>query len=149
MPPHAPPEYRPADERANLEQPRASDACARGLRPREDLEHVVRGDVQVGSWTGEPLIRDLDRIDGGRDEGAPPGRDRLLEPHLIGLHEAGEPLLAAYQTGGTSRSGVVPGWRTFITTPSITVEVTDERFPGPRSDLNVAAHNMLEIFARA
>ena len=77
------------------------------------------------------------------------GRDRVVEPHLLGLHEAGEPLLVAYQTGGTSRSGVVPGWRTFITTSIDTVEITDERFPGPRSDLNVAAHNMLDIFARA
>jgi hypothetical protein len=77
------------------------------------------------------------------------GRDRLVEPHLLGLHEAGEPLLVAYQTGGTSRSGVVPGWRTFITTSIDSVEITDEQFPGRRSDLNVAAHTMLDIFARA
>jgi hypothetical protein len=77
------------------------------------------------------------------------GRDRLIEPHLLGIHEAGEPLLVAYQTAGTSQSGVVRGWRTFITTSIDTVEVTDETFPGPRSDLNVAAHAMLEIFARA
>jgi hypothetical protein len=77
------------------------------------------------------------------------GRDRLIEPHLIGIHEAGEPLLVAYQTGGTSQSGGVPGWRTFITTSIDTVEIADETFAGPRSDLNVAAHSMLEIFARA
>jgi hypothetical protein len=77
------------------------------------------------------------------------GRDRLIEPHMVGLHEAGEPLLVAYQTGGTSRSGVVPGWRTFITTSIDSVEITEEQFPGPRSDLNLALHNMLEIFARA
>jgi len=77
------------------------------------------------------------------------GRDRLVEPHLLGLHEAGEPLLVAYQTGGTSRSGAVPGWRTFITTSIDAVEITEEQFPQPRSDLNVAAHRMLEIFARA
>ena len=77
------------------------------------------------------------------------GRDRLIEPHLVGIHEAGEPLLVAYQTAGTSQSGAVPGWRSFITTSIETVEVTDEVFPGPRSDLNVAAHSMLEICARA
>jgi hypothetical protein len=77
------------------------------------------------------------------------GRDRLLEPHLMGLHEAGEPLLVAYQTGGDSRSGDLPGWRTFITTSIDTVEITEERFAEPRSDLSVSAHNMLEIFARA
>jgi len=77
------------------------------------------------------------------------GRDRLVEPHLLGLHEAGEPLLVAYQTGGTSRRGAVPGWRTFITTSIDAVQITEEQFPQPRSDLNVAAHRMLEIFARA
>ena len=77
------------------------------------------------------------------------GRDRLIEPHLLGLHEAGEPMLVAYQTGGTSQSGDLPGWRTFITTAMGDVEVTDQSFPGPRSDLNPASHTMLEIFARA
>ena len=28
------------------------------------------------------------------------GRDRVIEPQLIGIHEAGEPMLVAYQTGG-------------------------------------------------
>ena len=77
------------------------------------------------------------------------GRDRVVEPQLIGIHEAGEPMLVAYQTGGTSQSGDVPGWRTFITTSVEDVEVTDERFPGPRGDLDATAHRMIEVFARA
>ena len=40
------------------------------------------------------------------------GLRRTVEPHLIGMHEAGEPLLVGYQTGGFSGSGEVPGWRT-------------------------------------
>ena len=77
------------------------------------------------------------------------GHDRVVEPQLVGIHEAGEPMLVAYQTGGTSRSGTVPGWRTFITTSVEEVEVTDEHFPGPRGDFDLRAHRMIEVFARA
>jgi hypothetical protein len=77
------------------------------------------------------------------------GRDRIIEPHLLGIHEAGEPILVAYQTGGTSESGDVPGWRTFISTAVDEVELTGQQFPGARSDLSAAAHPMIEIFARA
>jgi hypothetical protein len=77
------------------------------------------------------------------------GRDRVIEPQLIGIHEAGEPMLVAYQTAGESQSGDVPGWRTFITTSVEQVEVTDERFTGPRGDLNLGAYRMIEVFARA
>ncbi len=77
------------------------------------------------------------------------GHERIVEPQVIGLHEAGEPLLVGYQTGGTSQSGTLPGWRTFITTSIEAVEVTEERFASARMDLNVGAHGMQEIFARA
>ena len=50
---------------------------------------------------------------------------------------------------GASRSGDVPGWRTFITTSMEDVEILDQTFPGPRSDLRGSSHPMLEIFARA
>jgi hypothetical protein len=77
------------------------------------------------------------------------GHDRTVEPHLLGLHEAGEPLLVAYQTGGTSQTGQIPGWRTFITTSLEDVAINDLHFPGPRADLVVEKHRMIEIFARA
>jgi len=77
------------------------------------------------------------------------GRERTVEPHLLGIHEAGEPILVAYQTGGASGSGDVPGWRSFISTAVDEVELTGQHFPGPRSDLNAAAHPMIEVFARA
>ena len=76
-------------------------------------------------------------------------RERTLEPHLLGIHEAGEPLLVAYQTGGASHSGDLPGWRTFVTTSIEDVEITNETFPGPRGDLTVSAQRMIEVFARA
>ncbi len=96
---------------------------------------------------GERLVRAIleHRLVGFRYQ----GRERIVEPHLLGLHEAGEPMLVAYQTAGASRSGDVPGWRTFITTSMEDVEILDQTFPGPRSDMRASSQPMLEIFARA
>lgn len=77
------------------------------------------------------------------------GLRRTVEPHMIGIHEAGEPLLVAYQTGGLSGSGEVPGWRTFVTTEIESVDAEGGTFPGPRPDFAPEAHAMTEIFARA
>jgi hypothetical protein len=77
------------------------------------------------------------------------GHERVVEPHLLGLHEAGEPMLVAYQTSGGSQSGQVPGWRTFITTSIEDVVIDDQHFPGPRGDLAGNTQRMIEIFARA
>ena len=76
------------------------------------------------------------------------GLRRVAEPHLVGIHEAGEPMVAAYQTGGFSHSGDLPGWRTFITTKVESVEPQEERFT-PRSDCERMAEGMVEVFARA
>jgi predicted DNA-binding transcriptional regulator YafY len=115
------------------------------MRERHQAEETAHPIHELS--TGERLVRAIldHRVARIRYQ----GRDRTVEPHLLGLHEAGEPMLVAYQTGGTSRSGEVSGWRTFITTAIDEIELLDERFPGPRSDLNLAAHSMLEIFARA
>jgi hypothetical protein len=77
------------------------------------------------------------------------GHPRTVEPQLVGLHENGEPLLVAFQTGGTSGTGAVPGWRTFRTSDMDAVEVGEESFPGLRLDFVLASHPMAEIFARA
>lgn len=77
------------------------------------------------------------------------GLRRTVEPHLIGTHEAGEPLLVAFQTGGESTSGEVPGWRTFNTVEMESVEIAAEVFPGPRPGFTPPRHAMVEIFARA
>ena len=75
------------------------------------------------------------------------GLRRVVEPHLVGIHEAGEPMVAAFQTGGFSHSGDLPGWRTFITAKVESVDPRDERFD-PRSDCERMAEGMVEIFAR-
>ena len=76
------------------------------------------------------------------------GLRRVVEPHLVGIHENGEPMAAAFQTGGFSHSGDVPGWRTFITTKVESVDPRDETF-APRSDCERMAEGMVEVFARA
>jgi hypothetical protein len=96
---------------------------------------------------GERLIRAI--LDHRVVEFAYQGYRRTVEPYLLGLHEAGEPLLLGYQIGGFSQSGEIPGWRTFVTTAVDGVEVTDRSFAGPPSDFNPYGHSMLEIFARA
>ena len=77
------------------------------------------------------------------------GHPRTVEPQLLGIHENGESLLVAFQTGGSSATGSVPGWRTFKTLEMDAVEIGDETFPGLRLDFEVASHPMVEIFARA
>jgi hypothetical protein len=77
------------------------------------------------------------------------GLPRMVEPHMLGLHEAGEPLLVGYQISGGSGAGELPGWRMFLTSEIDRVEVSDREFPGARPDFDPAAHAMVEIFARA
>ena len=75
------------------------------------------------------------------------GLRRTVEPHLIGLHEAGEAMLVAYQTGGASGSGELPGWRTFVLTEIDAVDAEGELFT-PQPGFTPEAHRMVEIFAR-
>ena len=75
------------------------------------------------------------------------GLRRTVEPHLIGLHEAGEPMLVAYQTGGQSGSGELPGWRTFVLTEIDAVDAEGQIF-NPQPGFNPESHRMVEIFAR-
>jgi hypothetical protein len=77
------------------------------------------------------------------------GHTRTIEPHMVALHGAGEPVLFGYQTGGTSRAGEVPGWRTFIVSEIEAAAVTERIFPGPRGDFDPDAADVVEIFARA
>ena len=57
-------------------------------------------------------------------------------------------MLVAYQTGGGSRSGELPGWRTFIITEVQGAELLEEEFT-PMPGFNPGGYPMLELFARA
>ena len=76
------------------------------------------------------------------------GERRVVEPYLVGIHEAGEAVLVGYQTGGASRSGEVPGWRTVIVTEVQGAELLDEQFT-PMPGFIPGGYPMLELFARA
>lgn len=105
---------------------------------RESLEQLTNGERLVRAVLEHRVV-----------EFGYHGYRRTVEPYLLGLHEAGEPLLIGYQSAGGSQSGEIPGWRTFVTTAIEDVQVTDRSFSGPRSDFNPYGHSMLEIFARA
>lgn len=77
------------------------------------------------------------------------GGRRTVEPHLLGLQEAGEVALVAYQTAGFSVSGKLPGWRTFFLSEVGRIEVEPRTFGAPRPRFTPDAHQMVEIFARA
>jgi hypothetical protein len=125
---------------------------------------LLRGDIMPEQPTEAPEIpvatTDRDRLTSGEllvrgilnhrvVEFAYLGYRRAVEPYLLGIHEAGEPLLIGYQTAGGSRTGEIPGWRTFVTTAIDDVELTERTFTGPPPDFNPHGHSMLEIFARA
>jgi hypothetical protein len=116
------------------------------MMPEQQTTTPHRADLHQLT-NGERLVRAI--LDHRVVEFVYQGYRRTVEPYLVGLHEAGEPLLLGYQTAGPSHSGEIPGWRTFITTGIGEVDVTDRSFAGPRSDFNPYGHSMLEIFARA
>ncbi len=77
------------------------------------------------------------------------GRHRVVEPHMVALHGAGEVVLLAYQVGGQSRKGDIPGWRTFVLSEIDDLETTGRRFERARSDFQSDHHELMEVFARA
>ena len=120
------------------EQPTEPIQQEAGTLDRETLSQLTNG---------ERLIRAI--LDHRIVEFGYQGYRRTVEPYLLGLHEAGEPLLLGRQTAGASQSGEIPGWRTFITTAIEEVDLTDRTFAGPPAGFNPYGHSMLEIFARA
>ena len=75
------------------------------------------------------------------------GHRRTVEPHIVAWHEAGEPVVYAFQTAGTSQSGDLPGWRTLIVSEIEDLVLTNRTFPGPRRDFDPSG--LMEVFARA
>ncbi len=110
-------------------------------------QHLERRRIREGMTIGETLVegtlghRVVDLVYHGFR--------RSVEPYLVGIHEAGEAILLAYQIAGFSHSGDVPGWRTFILAEISEATLTDCGFSAPRRDFNRDDPRMNEIFARA
>ncbi|HXE57238.1 MAG TPA: hypothetical protein VNK43_04495 [Gemmatimonadales bacterium] len=76
------------------------------------------------------------------------GHRRVVEPHLLGLHAAGEAVLSAYQTQGGSETGDLPGWRTFVLAEVGQVDLLERRFGEARPGYDRDGPGMVEVFAR-
>ena len=113
------------------------------MSERPDVRPAARGTAEM--TPAEILVRAV--LDHRKVTLVYEGQCRVVEPHLVGIHEAGEPMVAAFQTGGFSHSGDLPGWRTFITTKVESVDPREETFT-PRSDGDRMAEGMVEVFAR-
>jgi hypothetical protein len=113
------------------------------MSEQPNLQQAARGTAEL--TPAEALVRAV--LDHRTVTLVYDGLRRVVEPHLVGIHEAGEPMVAAFQTGGFSHSGDLPGWRTFITAKVESVEPREERFT-PRSDCDRMAQEMVEVFAR-
>jgi hypothetical protein len=120
----------PLVEETTMSEQRNPQSAARGTADPTPTELLVRAVLEHRTVT---LVYE--------------GLRRVVEPHLVGIHEAGEPMVAGFQTGGFSHSGDLPGWRTFITTKVESVDPREETFT-PRSDCERMAEGMVEIFAR-
>jgi len=56
------------------------------------------------------------------------GRERILDPYLIGTTTAGNEALRAYQVGGYSERGGLPAWRLFTLSAISNVKILDTSF---------------------
>jgi len=72
---------------------------------------------------------------------------RIVEPHAYGLKKRTlKEVLRCYQTGGTSRSGSVPGWTLMEVGKIEFLIVTNEHFEGERDEYRRGDKGMSTIF---
>lgn len=59
------------------------------------------------------------------------GHHRIAEPHIYGILD-GEHDILVFQIAGSSSSGGLPQWRRMHLNEISNLEMTDQRFPGPK-----------------
>lgn len=64
------------------------------------------------------------------------GGHRIVEPYCCGVSTAGNDVLRGYQTGGYSESGRPVEWKLFRLSEIRDLTLTNENFPGDRSEYN-------------
>jgi hypothetical protein len=65
------------------------------------------------------------------------GHDRVVEPHLLGIHKTTKNLsLRCYQIEGGSRTGNVPAWKLMLVKQIANFSVTNKRSLAPRPGYN-------------
>lgn len=60
------------------------------------------------------------------------GLERVVEPHVLGTRD-GRLQVLTWQLGGASSSGRLPAWRLFFVDDLLDLELTEDRFAGPRA----------------
>lgn len=73
------------------------------------------------------------------------GSSRTAEPHCHGFSKAGHEVLRAYQTGGTSRSGVSVGWKLFEVRKMSGIRSTGQRFSTNRAGYDRNDEHMVSV----
>lgn len=94
-------------------------ACIHAATPEETIAQAIAG-------------KQLVRITYGNGaEGK-----RVVEPHLLGTTTAGQLALQGWFVEGASKSGEGPGWRNYILSRILSIELTNQTFSGPRPGFN-------------
>lgn len=73
------------------------------------------------------------------------GGDRTVEPHCHGVSTAGNEVLRAYQTAGSSRSGKPVGWKLFEVSKMSALQSQRETFGANRPDYNPNDNGMSSV----
>lgn len=70
---------------------------------------------------------------------------RVVEPHMFGVNSAGHEMLSAWLRPGHSRTDPDGGWRNYLTSEIVNLQMLDEAFAGPREGFNATDPRMREI----
>jgi hypothetical protein len=73
---------------------------------------------------------------------------RNVEPYCFGVSRRGNPVLRAYQTGGSSRSGRPVGWKLFNVSKIIGPIAHGDPFTSNRPEYNPNDRDMTTIYCR-
>lgn len=74
------------------------------------------------------------------------GLPRIVEPHAYGLTKTDREAIRAYQTGGRSVSGSIPGWRLFLLDEMSPPRDTGRSFVGTRPGYSRGDEGLPTIF---
>jgi len=77
------------------------------------------------------------------------GNQRIVQPHAYGIHKnTNNEVLRAYQVGGYSSSGKIPGWRLYIVNKISNLEITNETFDNPAPEYRKNDSAILQIYCQ-
>lgn len=73
------------------------------------------------------------------------GLPRLVEVHTVGMTPAGRAAMSAYEVGGRTRAGDLPGWRLFCFDECFDLALTDTPSAAPRPGYRKRAEPFSQI----